>query len=83
MRSADSYVPLHRDCQGHVDRGTEGHGRHGVQQVDICLHRLLVRTGGGRGYYLGQEGGDREPVVDSLQGGVGVDWDIENNIPGI
>ena len=37
MWSADSDEPLHCDGQGHVDGGTEGHGGHGVEDVDIQL----------------------------------------------
>ena len=37
MWSADSNEPLHCDGQGHVDGGTEGHGGHGVEDVDIEL----------------------------------------------
>ena len=37
---AHSDVPLDGDSQRHVDGGTEGDGRHGVQEVDIDLQHL-------------------------------------------
>ena len=34
-RPADSDEPLYCEGQGDVDGGTEGHGRHGVEELDI------------------------------------------------
>ena len=66
MRSAHSDVSLHCDSEGHVDGGAERDSGHGVQHVDI---------------HLGQEGGGGEQVVDELQGGVGVDGEVGENVP--
>ena len=66
MRPADRYEPLHSDGQGHVGGGAEGHGGHGVENVDI---------------HLGQELGVREPVPDKLKSGAGMDRDIEEDKP--
>ena len=30
---------------------------------------------------LGQKGWNREPMVDSWESGIGVDWDIEDDVP--
>ena len=65
MRSAHSYVPLHSDSQGHVDGGAEGDSRHGVEHADTELR---------------EEGGGGEQVVDTLQGGIGVDWDVGQDV---
>ena len=46
MRPTHGNVSLHRDCEGHVDCGTEGDGGHWVEKV---------------GVELGEEGGVGEP----------------------
>ena len=66
MRPADCYEPLHRDGQGHVGGGAEGHGGHGVENVDI---------------HLGEELGVREPAPDKLKSSAGMDRDIEEDKP--
>jgi hypothetical protein len=66
MRPADGYEPLHRDGQGHVGGRAEGHGGHGVENVDI---------------HLGQELGVREPGPYKLKSGTGMDRDIEEDKP--
>ena len=66
MRPADCYEPLHGDGQGHVGGGAEGHGGHGVENVDI---------------HLGQELGVREPGTDKLKSGASMDRDIEDDKP--
>ena len=66
MWPADGYEPLHRDGQGHVDRGTEGHRRHGVQHIHI---------------HLGQELGGREPIVDDGKSSISMYWHVEDNVP--
>ena len=81
MRFADCNVPLHSDSQCHVDGGTEGHGRHRVQHVDVGLEGCdqcpaqFVET------YPGEDLGDCEPSVDHCEGGVCVDRNIEDNVP--
>ena len=47
---AHSDVPLDGDSQRHVDGGTEGDGRHGVQEVDVDLRQVAsVSTAGNEG----------------------------------
>ena len=65
MRSTDSDVSLDSDGQGHVDRGAERHGGHGVQHADT---------------ELGEEGRRGEQVVDALQGGIGVDRNVGQDV---
>ena len=53
--------------QRHVDTGTEGDGRHGVQHVDV---------------QLGEDEGALEPGAHRLHAGVGVDRNIGHDVPG-
>ena len=42
MRPTHGDVSLNSDGQGHVDRGAERDGRHGVQEVNIPCHNHYV-----------------------------------------
>ena len=52
--------------QRHVDTGTEGDGRHGVQHVDV---------------QLGEDEGALEPGAHRLHAGVGVDRNVGHDVP--
>ena len=62
---ADGDVSLDGDGERHVDGGAEGHGGHGVQEVDVDL---------------GEHEGLGEPQIDSGEGGIQVDGNIEYDI---
>ena len=65
MRPTNCYEPLHRNGEGHVGGGAEGHRRHGVEDVHV---------------HMGEERGLSKPMADKLKGGIGMDWDVENNV---
>ena len=65
MRPTDCYEPLHRNGQGHVGGGTEGHRRHAVQDIHI---------------HLGHELRDREPMVDDSKSSVSMYGHIEDDV---
>ena len=37
MRPTNCYEPFHRNGEGHVRGGAEGHRRHGVEDVDVHM----------------------------------------------
>ena len=68
MRPTDCYEPLHGNGEGHVGGGTEGDCGHGVEDVHV---------------HTGQELGLGEPLTDQPKGCIGMDRDIEDDVPGL
>ena len=66
VRFTHSYEPLHREGQGHVGGGAEGHRGHGVEEVHV---------------QEGQESWLSKQLTNKLEGGVGVDRNIEHDVP--
>ena len=67
MRPTDCYEPLHGDGKGHVGGSADGNGQHGVDREDVHVH-------------MGEERGFSKPMGDKLKCGIGMDWDIENDV---
>ena len=59
------YISLNSNSKGHVDGGTEGHRRHGIEDGHINL---------------GEEDGVVEPVVYKGHGRIGMYWYIKHYI---
>ena len=68
MRPTNCYEPLHGDGEGHVGRGAEGDCGHGVEDVYINT---------------GEELGLSKPLTDQPKGGICMDRDIEDDVPGL
>ena len=66
MRFTHCYEPLHREGEGHVGGGAEGHRGHGVEDVHV---------------QVGEESRLSKQLTNKLEGGVGVYGNIEHDVP--